>query len=142
MSLKELLTKLSPFTIESLLFHLHMCRNLVSRWGFKWVVVNVSMTHVWQILRQNHYFVLEYRAIYGCVDYYVLSIFIQFLHVFLYFSHKSNNSLKVIISRLDCKGFDYRTRMANWALKCPIIILIIARSFCSYNNIFIIIQHP
>ena len=37
---------------------------------------------------------------------------------------------------------EYRTHMANWALKCPIIILIIARSFCSYNNIFIIIQHP
>ena len=30
-----------------------------------------------------------------------------------------------------------RTRMANWALKCPIIILIIARSSYSYNNILI-----
>ena len=36
----------------------------------------------------------------------------------------------------------YRTRMAKWALKCPIIILITARSLCSYNNILIIIQHP
>ena len=36
----------------------------------------------------------------------------------------------------------YRTRMANTALKCPLIILITARSFCSYNNILIIIQHP
>ena len=35
-----------------------------------------------------------------------------------------------------------RTRMANWALKCPIIILITARSFYIYNNILIIIQHP
>ena len=31
----------------------------------------------------------------------------------------------------------YRTRMANSALKCRIIILITARSFCSYNNILI-----
>ena len=30
----------------------------------------------------------------------------------------------------------YRTRMANSAPKCRIIILITARSFCSYNNIF------
>ena len=29
----------------------------------------------------------------------------------------------------------YRTHMANSALKCQIIILIIARSFYSYNNI-------
>ena len=33
----------------------------------------------------------------------------------------------------------YRTRMANSALKCRIIILITARSLCSYNNILIII---
>ena len=31
----------------------------------------------------------------------------------------------------------YRTRMANSTLKCRIIILITARSFCSYNNILI-----
>ena len=31
----------------------------------------------------------------------------------------------------------YRTRMANWALKCRIIVLITARSFYSYNNILI-----
>ena len=36
----------------------------------------------------------------------------------------------------------YRTRMANSTLKCRIIILITARSFCSYNNILIIIRHP
>ena len=36
----------------------------------------------------------------------------------------------------------YRTRMANSALKCRIIILITAMSFCSYNNILIIIRHP
>ena len=35
-----------------------------------------------------------------------------------------------------------RIRMANWALECPIIILITARSFYSYINILIIIQHP
>ena len=31
----------------------------------------------------------------------------------------------------------YHTRMANSALKCQIIILITARSLCSYNNILI-----
>ena len=40
------------------------------------------------------------------------------------------------------KTFLYRTRMANSALKCWIIILITARSFYSYNNILIIIRHP
>ena len=32
---------------------------------------------------------------------------------------------------------DYRTHMANLALKCQMTILIIARSLCSYNNILI-----
>ena len=32
---------------------------------------------------------------------------------------------------------NYRIHMANSALKCRIIILIIARSFCSYNSILI-----
>ena len=36
----------------------------------------------------------------------------------------------------------YRTRMANSALKCQIIILITSRSLCNYNNILIIIRHP
>ena len=34
-------------------------------------------------------------------------------------------------------GFDYRTHMVNSALKCRMIILITARSFCSYNNVLI-----
>ena len=33
--------------------------------------------------------------------------------------------------------FKYHTRMANSALKCRIVILITARSFCNYNNILI-----
>ena len=36
---------------------------------------------------------------------------------------------------------NYRTRMANSALKCQMIILITARTFCSYNNILINFGH-
>ena len=55
----------------------------------------------------------------------------------------SENPVSVRI-RLPCQNFDTvsGTRMANWALKCPKIILITARSLCSYNNILIIIRHP
>ena len=35
------------------------------------------------------------------------------------------------------RDWQYRTHMANSALKCRIIILITARSLCSYNNILI-----
>ena len=37
--------------------------------------------------------------------------------------------------------FSCRTRMANSALKCRIIILITARSLCNYNNILINFGH-
>ena len=45
--------------------------------------------------------------------------------------------LILYINALTLSGHVYRTRMANSALKCKTIMLIIAMSLCNYNNILI-----
>ena len=62
-------------------------------------------------------------------------------HTILYYMAKSKHYCTTYYLRLVPSWpiahvhMNYRTRMANSALKCRIIILNIARSLCSYNNI-------
>ena len=55
---------------------------------------------------------------------------------------KWDHMSKKLIDTMQRQRPSTRTRMVNWALKCPMIILIAARSFYNYNIILIIIQHP
>ena len=57
------------------------------------------------------------------------------------FTFQTNHIQSNPINHMVDGTVNYRTYMANSALKCQIIILIIATSFCSYNNILIIIRH-